>query len=117
MLGFIPIKLKKALLCILLGILALLPQGAMAGDTLARLLKHEAHAPRASGELLLQELSCLACHQVSPPWKTHLSPKLGPILGEQGLPLTPQFIRQRLLEPDQDGQETDQKGQRGLSGC
>ncbi len=103
-LGFIPIKLKKALLCILLGILALLPQGAMAGDTLARLLKHEAHAPRASGELLLQELSCLACHQVSAPWKTHLSPKLGPILGEQGLPLTPQFIRQRLLEPDQDGQ-------------
>ena len=58
-LGFIPIKLKKALLCILLDPRSA-TQGAMAGDTLARLLKHEAHAPRASGELLLQELSCLA---------------------------------------------------------
>lgn len=103
-LGFIAIKLKKVLLCILIGILALLPQGAMAGDTLARLLKHEAHAPRAAGELLLQELSCLACHQVSAPWQAHLTPKLGPLLGDQGLPLTPQFIRQRLLEPNQEGQ-------------
>ena len=67
-LGFIPIKLKKALLCILLGILALLHRERWQAIP-ARLLKHEAHAPRASGELLLQELSCLACHQVSPPWK------------------------------------------------
>ena len=102
--SFIAIKLKKVLLRSLIVILALLPQGTMAGDTLARLLKHEAHAPRATGELLLQELSCLACHQVSAPWQTHLTPKLGPLLGDQGLPLTPQFICQRLLEPNQEGQ-------------
>src|SRR4051812_3177151 len=48
-----------------------------------------------SGELLLGELNCAACHKVTNDSQTRLSPKLG----KDGLRLTPQYLRKYLENP------------------
>ncbi|HUR44415.1 MAG TPA: PA14 domain-containing protein, partial [Candidatus Saccharimonadales bacterium] len=78
---------------------ALLNFSAMADPT-SVILGPEAPAPTiASGELLLTELNCIACHQVTGPVKARLVAKLAPRLGDGGLALTPQFLRAFINNP------------------
>jgi cytochrome c2 len=56
------------------------------------------------GELLLGELNCVACHQATDATIARLSSKQGPILGEGGIRLTPQFVRNLLMNPASTGQ-------------
>src|SRR5580765_2630490 len=51
------------------------------------------------GELLLGELNCLACHGAETPIQKRLLSKQGPVLGLQGLPVTPQYLRLFLSDP------------------
>src|SRR3954462_5332201 len=51
------------------------------------------------GELLLAELNCLACHDADAVTKKRVASKQGPVLGQQGIPLTSQFIRKWLTDP------------------
>src|SRR5260221_13975027 len=52
-----------------------------------------------SGELLLSELNCTACHQASDPVKARLASKESPRLGPAGLRPTPQNFRAFLARP------------------
>src|SRR5436190_5851792 len=52
------------------------------------------------GELLLAELNCTSCHQADAPVTARLASKQGPVLGAQGIPLTAQYIRKFLSNPD-----------------
>ncbi len=52
-----------------------------------------------TGELLLGELNCTACHQASDSVKARLFPKESPRLGQAGLRLTPQYLRAFLADP------------------
>ncbi len=52
------------------------------------------------GEIRLDELSCTACHAASPQAGNRFSTSEGPILGSQGLRLTPQWLRAFLSGPD-----------------
>src|SRR5215510_9900071 len=46
-----------------------------------------------SGEILLGELNCLACHAATDPIKARLASKEPPFLGEAGSRITPQYLR------------------------
>lgn len=60
----------------------------------------EAVAPGVdSGELLLAELNCVACHHVDAAIRTRLAARPSPVLGDAGLLLTPQFLREFLANP------------------
>ncbi|MDB6029866.1 MAG: cytochrome c1 [Verrucomicrobiales bacterium] len=52
-----------------------------------------------SGELLLGELNCVACHKVETTVKTRLNPRIAPKLGSAGLSVTPQFLRAFISNP------------------
>ena len=49
------------------------------------------------GEVLLGELNCLACHSAAPEVARRLSVRVAPVLGAEGLRLTPQWLRAWLL--------------------
>src|SRR6266850_7712741 len=51
-------------------------------------------------ELLLGELNCTACHDAESNVKTRPPSRQGPLLGAQGIPLTAQYIRRFLSNPD-----------------
>jgi len=50
------------------------------------------------GDLLWNELNCAACHTGAPN-EGRTAPRVGPVLGERGLKLTPQFLRAYLADP------------------
>ena len=56
------------------------------------------------GELLLSELNCVACHSGGAAVEARLQSKTSPFLGENGITLTPQFIRAYLNDPHSEGQ-------------
>lgn len=60
-------------------------------------------APRASnvseGEILLGELNCVACHIAPETIRQRLDSRPAPILGPDGLRLTPQWLRRWLADP------------------
>src|SRR6266404_3367929 len=61
-----------------------------------------AHVPEQladPGELLISELNCVACHQAEAPVKTRLASRQGSVLDSQGLPLSPQYLRRFLSDP------------------
>src|SRR3954468_8411280 len=55
--------------------------------------------PQLSGELLLGELNCLACHAGSDAVKRRLASNEAPLLGGKGLAITPQYLRKFLENP------------------
>jgi len=65
----------------------------------ATLLHGRAYAAFAPGERHLAELNCTACHEAPQPVLARLAPTQAPILGENGLDLTPQWIRSHLFNP------------------
>ena len=54
------------------------------------------------GELLLTELSCIACHQADAVVKARLSSRQSPSLGGNGFGITPQYLRAFLLDPQRE---------------
>jgi mono/diheme cytochrome c family protein len=54
------------------------------------------------GELLLNELNCVACHTANAAIQARLSSRKSPILSETGLGLTPQYLRAFLLDPQRE---------------
>ena len=60
-------------------------------------------APRgggfSEGELLLGELNCIACHPAGPAVTARLNSRGAPLLGAEGLQLTPQWLRRWLVDP------------------
>lgn len=56
------------------------------------------------GKTLLSELNCVACHSASSQTKRSLNSKQAPFLGDRGVPLTPQFLREYLMQPHSVGQ-------------
>jgi len=57
------------------------------------------HAEADSGETLLGELNCLACHTASGTVKARVASRPSPILGAEGLRITPQYLRAFLTAP------------------
>ena len=55
-----------------------------------------------AGELLLAELNCVGCHAAANPVKQRLASKRPPTLGEGGLRITPQYLRDFLTNPHGD---------------
>jgi mono/diheme cytochrome c family protein len=55
------------------------------------------------GETLIGELNCVACHSAGDVTRGRLNSKHAPHLGAQGVPLTPQFIRDYLNDPHSEG--------------
>jgi mono/diheme cytochrome c family protein len=55
-----------------------------------------------AGELLLAELNCVACHNATAPVKNRLASKRPPTLGEGGIRITPQYLRDFLANPHGD---------------
>lgn len=53
------------------------------------------------GEILLGELNCIACHSAAPEVGRRLSVRIAPVLGAEGLRLTPQWLRAWLLSHEQ----------------
>jgi cytochrome c2 len=53
------------------------------------------------GEMLLDQLSCTACHDAAPRAQDRFVTHDGPRLGGLGLRLTPQWLRAFLADPDQ----------------
>jgi len=58
------------------------------------------------GELLIGELNCVACHQAEASVKTRLFSRESPRLGEEGLRLTPQYVRAFLTNPSAEKRGT-----------
>lgn len=60
-------------------------------------------APRSPGvdrgELLLGELNCIQCHQARPRVAARLASPSGPLLGSEGLVLSPVWLREWLEDP------------------
>ncbi len=54
------------------------------------------------GELLLGELGCVYCHSAPEAIRARLTSRSAPVLGSDGLKLTPQFIRAYLLDPSKE---------------
>ena len=52
------------------------------------------------GELLLGELNCRACHKAEGSTEARLASRQSPRLGEGGLPITPQYLRAFLSDPN-----------------
>ncbi len=50
------------------------------------------------GEALWSELNCAACHAGG----SRMNPRVGPVLGKDGLQLTPQFLRAFLSNPESE---------------
>src|SRR3954470_4872468 len=55
--------------------------------------------PELSGELLLGELNCVACHAAGDAVKRRLTSNEAPILGPKGLAITPQYLGKFLENP------------------
>src|SRR5436190_13903533 len=51
------------------------------------------------GELLLGELGCVSCHDAPSEVRARFGSRVSPVLGANGLQLTPQFMRAFLLNP------------------
>ena len=51
------------------------------------------------GEVLLGELGCVSCHAAPESVRTRLASPPGPVLGRNGLKITPQFLRAYLESP------------------
>jgi len=88
-----------------IGALALLQATPAVGAALAQPAAVIVGAPEASvdgvasGEVLLGELNCLACHAAAPPIKDRLEPKQPPLLSEAGARLRPGYLRAYLAGP------------------
>lgn len=63
------------------------------GPTMASLARFDA------GEILLAELNCVACHQAADAVKARLASRPSPVLGADGMTLTPQYLRAFLTSP------------------
>ena len=59
----------------------------------------EGKHPVEAGSLLLGELNCISCHQVSDAWRKRLPVKTAPILDEVGSRVRPQFVKALLEDP------------------
>ena len=53
------------------------------------------------GELLLGELGCASCHAAPDAVRSRLASLVAPLLGKEGLQITPQFLRAYLAAPAQ----------------
>lgn len=85
--------LRRGLMC--LGLLAFGWGSSARGDGFAGPL---VRPPSVSeGELLLGELNCIACHQAPPEVARRLASQAAPVLGTEGLRLTPQWLGAWLL--------------------
>lgn len=58
------------------------------------------------GELLLGELNCVSCHSAPSELEASLANRSTPVLGPNGLSLTPQFIRAYLINPSRENPGT-----------
>jgi cytochrome c2 len=74
------------------------------GDMLQTMLGYSIQGGVDVGELLIGELNCIACHQVDESLRKRLASKQGPVLGSDGIHLTPQFIKNLLMNPASTGQ-------------
>ena len=59
----------------------------------------EGKQPVEAGSLLLGELNCISCHQVSDAWRKRLPVKTAPVLDEVGSRVRPQFVKALLEDP------------------
>ena len=55
--------------------------------------------PVEAGSLLLGELNCTSCHEVSDAWAERLPVKTAPVLDQVGSRVRPQFIAAMLKDP------------------
>jgi mono/diheme cytochrome c family protein len=62
-------------------------------------LHQQGQQPVEAGNLLLGELNCTSCHQVSDAWMKRLPVKTAPILDDVGSRVRPQFVRALLKDP------------------
>lgn len=74
------------------------------GDMLQTMLGYSVSGSVDVGELLIGELNCIGCHKADTEAQQRLASKQGPILGDHGIKLTPQFIRNLLMNPASTGQ-------------
>jgi mono/diheme cytochrome c family protein len=51
------------------------------------------------GEILISEMNCVACHKAEEPIKARLASRQSPVLGKDGVRLTPQWVRAFLENP------------------
>jgi mono/diheme cytochrome c family protein len=51
------------------------------------------------GEILLSEMNCVACHSVPDGVRDRLASRKSPVLGEQGVRVTPHWLREFLMDP------------------
>ena len=58
------------------------------------------------GEILISEMNCVACHDAPEPIKARLASRPSPRLGQQGVRVTPQWLRAFLLDPQAEKPET-----------
>jgi mono/diheme cytochrome c family protein len=105
-------KNAKALPCVhtvilaigFLGVLQSTQAQRPRGDMLQTMLGYSVQGGVDVGELLIGELNCIACHQADESIQNRLASKQGPILGADGIHLTPQFIQNLLMNPVSTGQ-------------
>ena len=74
------------------------------GDMLQTMLGYSVRGGVDVGELLIGELNCIGCHQADEPLQKRLASKQGPVLGAEGIHLTPQYIQELLMHPALNGQ-------------
>ncbi|MDA7662356.1 hypothetical protein N8609_03220, partial [Verrucomicrobia bacterium] len=74
------------------------------GDMLQTILGYSDRGGVDVGELLIGELNCIGCHQADEPLQKRLASKQGPVLGAEGIHLTPQYIQELLMHPVLNGQ-------------
>ena len=91
-----PIRLGS-ILCALVFTAALSAQALQTGVILGPIHSLEPGVDR--GELLVGELNCVACHSASDEIKARLNSRSAPVLGSEGLILTPQFLRSYISNP------------------
>lgn len=76
--------------------------GALLGAISLAVDPFSAAAAPAPGELLISRFECAVCHQPSTALQNRLLPSPAPRLGEAGARLSPQWIRDFLLQPQSE---------------
>jgi len=61
-----------------------------------------ANAGWESGEIAFAEMNCVACHQTTPAVAQRLAARKSPVLGLEGSVLSPTWVRDFLLNPQQE---------------
>lgn len=61
-----------------------------------------ANAGWESGEIAFAEMNCVACHQAASVVTQRLASRISPVLGQEGSMLSPTWVRDFLLNPQQE---------------